>query len=490
MFTRAIFLTTLYAISAFAAALSEQPKLVARTDSRIELVSVLEVLAAKSVPSQADLIVEPNIYSARVEKYFAQFASHEAVNLTAELLAKGHTFDEFATQVLSASPLPALEYFGEPTLENWMNKVRAFARESSFEKFFSENTALYDTMTAALAKTLIAEKIPERVENFTRERKSSYYIYFTPLVISNFRASNEAGNIVIFVGPARVEENMPHFCFHRTPAFVENEIISAFVEGAFAQNADMFGKSAQLASLIRNVYPPEATWQQIVIDHIVTAISIAADNDSFTSALSAVAAVKAGMIFLPEILSAIDHEYAKTENYRNFSQFMPFLAASFLETASNDSTRKLLQPKAAEYVKNEISSIWHIAERDCKRMGFNEITTLTRLDPEKNANAAENTFKCFLAGQDPNDSHYWQVNYQLGKLYLGIRRYSDAQAIFENYTRKQPQGELISGAFWRLGQVREAVGDIEDAKRFYKHALKLDPSLDGARKSLDALEAD
>ncbi len=81
-------------------------------------------------------------------------------------------------------------------------------------------------------------------------------------------------------------------------------------------------------------------------------------------------------------------------------------------------------------------------------------------------------------------AHYyidWLAMNQLGEQLITLKRYDDARILFENNAAEFPQRDLI---LFNLGKTYELLGRKEDAVRWYKKAMEINPKNEEARNRL------
>jgi tetratricopeptide (TPR) repeat protein len=83
---------------------------------------------------------------------------------------------------------------------------------------------------------------------------------------------------------------------------------------------------------------------------------------------------------------------------------------------------------------------------------------------------------------DPGEPVFWN---NLGTAQRSANDYAAALEAFATATRLAPR---MVGPYYNRGQVHEAMGDNEEARRQYLLALELDPSFEPARQALERAE--
>jgi len=475
-------------------------------DPKIELLGVIEYLALdESTNRNRQVFDDDNEYVREVKKHFENYANHDAVVSFRELQKKGFNFEAPVILLLEASNPPDLDVkfplpeflsskanenpkVGEQKLFEWLVELREFAKESEFIKFFDAHKSLYENISTPMAKVLKSEDTPEKLEEFFGESKKSYTVILAPLYSGGYSHLNSKENSFVIVGPTKVEDDLPHFCYHRTPQFVMNAIAFAFVEPIVDDNWDFFAKSAKLYDHIVEMMIQQSipNWQMALSEHFTKAAILNIDESNIEGELNLVSSVSWGLWYLPEIDDLIKKEFInRREKYPRFTDFAHKISELLAEMSK--LPHDIISDRVSAAITVKTTNVWAMAEKNCKKLVFTDIMTLIRLDMELYLDKAEHVFRCFMDTQDPNDEHYWQVKYQVGKIRFMKKDYDGAERIFNDYLKNQPDGELAAGAFWRLGQINEITGDLKQAEQLYEHALKLDPNLLQAQQSLNRL---
>lgn len=122
--------------------------------------------------------------------------------------------------------------------------------------------------------------------------------------------------------------------------------------------------------------------------------------------------------------------------------------------------------------------------------------TYARLLEEDSPEEAEAQMQRIVddAGEAPaeRDETYYEALYQLTRARIEAEREPErAIAMLEEYLAGAPRGDTLppkAGAWWRIGNARELLGQDEAARAAYEAALSLDPDFERARDALEALD--
>jgi hypothetical protein len=134
-----------------------------QVDQRVELLSIVFRLAGNPEYNMDSLPA----YSADIDRYFAPYKSHAAVQMAQSLRnKKGVSFDAVMSMAISISQPPELkplvaftgavpdQRWGVAATEKFLPLLRDFYRDSKFADFFAAHRATYRTAEARFATTL------------------------------------------------------------------------------------------------------------------------------------------------------------------------------------------------------------------------------------------------------------------------------------------------------------------------------------------------
>lgn len=134
-----------------------------QVDARVELLSIVFRLAGNSEYNMDRL---PR-YSAEIDRYFAPYKNHPAVQMAHELAEKsGVGFDAVMAMAISLSPPPELKplvsftstipdkRWGTADAEKFLPLLRNFYHDSKFAEFYSAHQPFYRTAEERFAETL------------------------------------------------------------------------------------------------------------------------------------------------------------------------------------------------------------------------------------------------------------------------------------------------------------------------------------------------
>lgn len=140
-----------------------QTAVLPHVDERVELLSIVFRLAGNPEYNMNTLPA----YSADIERSFAPYIGHPAVQMAHELVAKnGVAFDAVMAMAISLSPPPALQplvpfttvvpeqRWGTSGAEKFLPLLRDFYRDSKFAEFYAAHQIMYRVAETRFATTL------------------------------------------------------------------------------------------------------------------------------------------------------------------------------------------------------------------------------------------------------------------------------------------------------------------------------------------------
>ncbi len=463
-------------------------------DPRIEVLGVVNLLASKEAPQSDD-----NVYVRDVRGKFGDFEEHPAVEDMGKLVASGITTDVIVDLMFyldrNFKPVDLESFYAangipshlRPQVEKFVRDLGDFAQKTDFSKFFADHDSLYHLLSEPLANVFRNQGIPKDIEEFFGDEAAGYKIVLAPLLSGAFLSSRQDSCIVV-ITPSRSEDDLPHFCFHFSPFVVRQKIAYYFARKVVDGAWENFKKSASLFVPIADAMRRQGIddWRECLRWHIAYSALVEIHPKDLNSRLQMVSLSRSGFEYLFEIADLIDDQYIPhRDKYPRFEDFAPVIAGHLEEIAGipPQDFADRLNARITAY----ISDIWREAEKHCAELHFPTLTMLMKLDLESFPKQAKRVLTCFLKNSDHQDEHYWIVKYQIGKVEYALGNIDSAEIIFKEYIDHQPKGELVAGAYWRLGLIAERREKFDLARDYYKKALEVDPEFLQAQESLNEL---
>jgi hypothetical protein len=235
-----------------------------RTDSAVELISIIQLLAGAE-KRFAYFFAHATDYRRLAKKSFSAQRKHKAVRLFAKHAERGLTYIDATELALSLGASPALECrrelmyhvverFGGPDgVEEFLTALRAFARAANFDAFWQESAPFRKQMVATLERQ--AKRLP------LRQDLEAYSGLPSPtsltIVASPFASRVDAATLVrpdgitVVLGPLRITDGKPRFNlrlrlgdFWRRLAFEQLRGVTEPHRSAIAKSAALFAPIA------------------------------------------------------------------------------------------------------------------------------------------------------------------------------------------------------------------------------------------------------
>jgi hypothetical protein len=170
--------------------LANPPGLNVKVDPRIELLAMVQHFTTWANTRHTKFDIG---YKHDIDNYFASFSNHPAVQKSQYLTNNNFAYDAPVTLVLFHGNPPEFEQTtsypkdlimragGESVLKDFADKLRAFAKETNFMKFYNDHQKFYNRLQNNTIKTIGDTNYTKLLEDYYGEIKHSYNILPTPL---------------------------------------------------------------------------------------------------------------------------------------------------------------------------------------------------------------------------------------------------------------------------------------------------------------------
>lgn len=173
--------------------------LVLEVDPRVELISIIQFLAARLPHSE-----NATLYEKEVRKHFSSYSDHVAVEIYRQLSARNSKFDVGASlrMLMHYSQPPKLESRGplerefvtaaggKHKLEGFISALRDFVRHSDFDSFLNEQKPLYAELAFRARKPTLS--VVGTIEQDTGVPVHSVKFILAPLLANSGSAGCQA----------------------------------------------------------------------------------------------------------------------------------------------------------------------------------------------------------------------------------------------------------------------------------------------------------
>ena len=315
-------------------------------DQRMELLAVVQALS--SYPEQLPMLFNDFDFEfkANFREHFTPFAEHRAVELFDEMWPQGFSFDAPVGAVLHYGDPPELEpivtipeYYqrragGAERLDEFIEELRNFARDTDFVSFHKANAAYYRGLDEAV-RTQIGDINPDVLEQYYGTRQNSFNIILVPLfhqgafgprvtyedgtsdVYSVIGPTELRGGELFFLGP----DDLKHLIWHEFSHSFVNPVVDSFAQ-----------QVAQYAALLRPIKQQMADqayqdWQTVVYEHVVRAVVARLALQHFGEQAyrdTINKEVARGFIYIEPICDALAFDYEPNRDiYTDLTSFFP-----------------------------------------------------------------------------------------------------------------------------------------------------------------------
>lgn len=334
-----------------------QHRLNVAVDPRLELLAVVQLLSGYG--ERLGLITRFDFsYKRDVIEYFSAYNNHRAVQLFAEMSKDGFSFDAppAAMLYLSDPPdlntkLPFTDYLkrragGQKRLNQFVNSLRDFAKQTQFVVFFKSHQGTYQQIVADGRSKMEGIDYIGTLENYYGLEHHSYNIILVPLFVGGFghRVERADGTCDIYniCGPMNIEENLPVFgTVESFRGLAWHEFGHSFVVPTMDKLVSSLAKYSSLYDPISDRMKKQAygTWETCVNEHLVRAVTtrLAYREMGKEAGEKALLHEKTKGFFYVEALCKRLEKYENERNkYRTFADFSGELIDVFKELSEKD----------------------------------------------------------------------------------------------------------------------------------------------------------
>lgn len=316
-------------------------------DPRIELLAVLDVLAAAREPLGAPkgFALDGTRYARDVKEHFWSFRSHPAVEAYGRARKAGLSAAEAEKLMLDLSAVPELRP-ATPALWGKQRELAAalpaFARETRFMEFFAAHQSVFGGYVESFTRDIEGGDAAAAVESYAGMTISAAYdVILCPLCrdgdMNDVRCvpGPEGFHAVTVLGPARVAGGEPDFMYARQREQIRHELLHTLLDFELERHPDAVSRTQMLAR------GPAArcygNWAQCVRENIVqgAAARMTAVSTGTVEAKFARGAKEGSDPFVKEVAQKLKEYEAKRSAYPTLLAFYPELLDVFAKAAGS-----------------------------------------------------------------------------------------------------------------------------------------------------------
>jgi len=320
-------------------------------DPRIELLAAVQLLSGYG--DKYGLITRHDFpYKQDVAEYFAPYKGHRVVKLFAEMSNQGFSFDAPPAAMLYLSDPPNLrqrvpffDYIkkragGERQLNDFVQALRAFARETNFTAFFNAHKGTYRAIVLNAKKELKGADWIGSLEDYYGTKQASYNIILVPLFHPGGfgpRLERTDGKYDIFNigGPMDARDGWPVF---GTKESFKQLAWHEFGHSFANLLGEKYDKELQKCSSLFDPIEPKmreqayGRWLTCVNEHVVRAVKIrlaVADQGKDGSEGLIDGERAKGFAYIKALCRKLEEYEKQRDKYPTFESFYPELVAVF-----------------------------------------------------------------------------------------------------------------------------------------------------------------
>lgn len=318
-------------------------------DPRIELMGVVQLLSDYMLTTQYEFT-----YKHDVRVYFTRYQDHPAVTMFREMSQAEFNFDAVPKAMLALSNPPELESRtpfsdyairragGEDRLNEFVDALRDFARQSRFETFFAAHQGTFEQVVDG-TRSAVENAVDVLRAYSGMEIAGSTVVVGMLLHHGGFSATveHQTGETDVFavIGPVGSKEGLPTFGTEANIAGIAwHEFSHTYINPLTEAYADEVAKYAALYEPIaqqmgRQAYP---VWDTAVNEHIIRAITArlayledgqAAGDEELDNQK------KRGFVYVEALAERLKEYESARDRYPTIAEFYPRLLDVFGEAA-------------------------------------------------------------------------------------------------------------------------------------------------------------
>jgi hypothetical protein len=381
----------------------------AGTDSRIELMGILFRLAGNSEYHQCRVPA----YDKAIEKYFAPYRDHEAVQLARSLGIGCEAPMKLAIYLRDAESLEERVPFDSPgvhlyaawdaaTVRAFLVAARRFAAQTNFQEFLRSQQPLYDASNARLQAFLRDRADLGWFGRFFGPQTPAYLVVVPgmanggPSYAARFADESGAQEIYAIPGISKVDgAGLPVFDADWRNVMV-TELAHVYVSQPAAKFAARMGRPARqiyqavAPAMQRQSYGDSWTMLNQSLSRAV-AIEYIMEHDGQEAAHIAIQKENARSFFwMPGLVDLLETYRKGRDQYLTFDSFMPRVAQFFADTAPRiHELTDRLQPKV---VSTSIAEGARDVDPGTKQIVVRFSMAMTRAGPNKSSKISGGRF--------------------------------------------------------------------------------------------------
>ncbi len=321
---------------------------VVTVDSRIELMSVMQLLSDYFLVSYLD-----SSYKREAKEYFAECRDHPAVTRFAKLSSGEFNFSTVPDAFIALSEPPSLEprYPAKPEVTQsaggpeeyaeFVSLTRAFASDCGFPEFYARHRPYYDRLIAQSRPSVTAST--HILSAYLGMPLASTEVILGPLLHDGgfaTRYDSDDGQAVAyaFIGPVGILDGETNFgASERLQPLISHEFAHTVINPLTAQySSDVAASTANFDGLVETMRRQGyTTWEQVINESIIRAITArltTLERGKPAGEAEIADELQRGFVYVPSLVSALEYFEAHRSTYPTIESYYPQLLRVFEET--------------------------------------------------------------------------------------------------------------------------------------------------------------
>lgn len=351
MITTSLVQTLLAVCLSCTTSVAQERRLEFSVDPRIELLAAVQMLSAYN--ERYGLLTRYDFeYKRAMTDQFLPYAHHPAVALFDTMSTHGFAFDAPPTLMLHLSEPPALDVEteipealieragGAQQLTEFLARLRDFARESGFMRFYASQTPVIAEIVRRSERQAEGGDYIETLERYYGMRQHGYHIVLAPLFHQGgygpkIQLSDGSYDLYNITGPKGVVDGYPTFGSAEDLRHLAlHEFGHSFVNPTTERFSELVAGYEALYEPIREkmtamAYPQ---WEVAVNEHIIRAVTtrMVYLREGRPEGDRVMQIEKGrGFIYVPALMARLEIYEAERDRYPDFIAFYPRLVEAF-----------------------------------------------------------------------------------------------------------------------------------------------------------------
>ena len=323
------------------------PETAVAVDSRIELMSVIQLLSDYFLVSHLD-----TSYKVEATEYFAGCRDHPAVSRLSELSSGDFNFSTVPDAFIALSEPPLLEQRYPPKPEvlqsaggpeayaEFLLLSRAFARDCGFPEFYARNRPYYDRLIAQSRPSVTAST--RILSVYLGMPLGSTEVVLAPLLhdggfATRYDSDGGEASAYAFIGPGDVVDGEADFGkSERLQPLVSHEFAHTVINPLTARYSSEVDASATNFEVLVEAMRREGytTWEQVINESIIRAITARLTTQERGKAAGDAEIadeLKRGFVHVPALIAALEYYEAHRGTYPTIESYYTQLLGVFKE---------------------------------------------------------------------------------------------------------------------------------------------------------------